>query len=108
MGKRLYIGNLPWESSDNDIRVFFEGFEVTSVKLISDHETGRPKGFGFVELRDARQCEEAIACLDGREMGGRTIRVSEAHERQGAPQGGRGDRGGGPGRGRRDQGSWRR
>lgn len=81
MGKRLYVGNLPFSATEDEVRDFFSGHgSVESVTLISDRETGRPRGFGFVEMDDAG-AQAAIEELDGAEMGGRPLRVNEAHER---------------------------
>lgn len=81
MSKNLYVGNLPWSASEQDVRAAFEAFgEVISVKLIEDRETGRPRGFGFVEMED-QAAAEAIDKLDGTDFGGRTIKVNEAKPR---------------------------
>lgn len=86
---RLYIGNLSWQTSEAELRDYFAGFgQVESASIISDRETGRSRGFGFVEMDDAG-ARKAIAEADGRELGGRPLRVSEARERQGG--GGRRD-----------------
>jgi RNA recognition motif-containing protein len=79
--KRIYVGNLPWSASEDQLREFFGGYgEVHSVAIITDRETGRSRGFGFVEMDDdgARQ---AIADGNGQDLGGRPLRVSEANER---------------------------
>lgn len=96
MSKKLYVGNLPFSAYEDDIRALFATYgEVSSVKLITDRETGRPRGFGFVELDDAA-AEAAMQALDGKDFQGRTLRVNLAEER--APRsgggGGYGDRGG--------------
>lgn len=81
MSKKLYVGNLPFTSSESDLRTLFSDHgEVQSVALIMDRETGRPRGFGFVEMDDdgARAAMEA---LDGRDFQGRTLKVNEAQER---------------------------
>ncbi len=78
MAKNLYVGNLPWSASEDDVRDAFAEFgEVLSVKLINDRETGRPRGFGFVEMEDAGALE-AVKNLDGSNFGGRNIKVNEA------------------------------
>ncbi len=110
MGKRIYLGNVPFEATEQDIRTFFTGFNVTEVKIITDKETGRPRGFVFVELDSEGAVQEAVADLDGTDMGGRTLKVSEALDKpRGNSGGGRGsgrerrdDRRNGDGRGRRD------
>ena len=86
MSKNLYVGNLPWSVTEDEIRAAFEAFgEVTSVKLIEDRETGRPRGFGFVEMEDAGALE-AIESLDGKDFGGRNIKVNEAKPRVERPR----------------------
>ena len=81
MGKNIYVGNLPWSSTEEEVRTAFEAFgEVYSVKLISDRETGRPRGFGFVEMED-QGALEAIEKMDGADFGGRTLKVNEARPR---------------------------
>ena len=83
MAKKLYIGNLPFNASEDELRETFEKCgEVISVRIITDRDTGRSRGFGFVEM-DGADVERAIKELDGRDFGGRTLRVSEARERQG-------------------------
>lgn len=82
MSKNIYVGNLPWSSTEEEVRAAFEAYgEVLSVKLIEDRETGRPRGFGFVEMEDAG-AEEAIKNLDGSDFGGRNIKVNEARPRR--------------------------
>jgi RNA recognition motif-containing protein len=93
----IYVGNLPFTASEEEVRSKFEQYgAVQSVKLISDRETGRPRGFGFVEM-DQGAAQKAIQELNGKDMGGRPLRVNEAQERQPRQQGG----GGGGGRGGR-------
>ena len=80
MAKKLYIGNLSFNSTEEEIKTLFAQYgEVTSVTLINDRETGRPRGFGFVEMENA---DEAIAQLNGKEFGGRALTVNEARERE--------------------------
>ena len=82
MSKNIYVGNLPWSSTEEEVRAAFEAYgEVISVKLVEDRETGRPRGFGFVEMEDAG-AEEAIKNLDGADFGGRNIKVNEARPRR--------------------------
>lgn len=98
MTKRIYVGNLPFNASEDDVRNLFATHgDVHSVTLITDRETGRPRGFGFVEM-DAEAAQNAIDAINGTDFNGRTLNVNEARERKG---GGRGGRGGG-GRPRRD------
>ena len=98
MAKRIYVGNLPFTATEEELsELFGQHGTVHSVDLISDRQTGRPRGFGFVEM-DADAAEAAITALDGTEYGGRTLRVNEAMERR---QGGGGGGGRGGGRGGR-------
>ena len=83
----IYIGNLSYETAEQDIRQAFEGHgEVTGVSLISDNHTGTSKGFGFVEMPSKQDAQSAIQALDGTEMNGRTIKVSEARPRTERPE----------------------
>lgn len=78
---RLYIGNLPWSATEDELRsIFTEYGEVQSVAIITDRETGRSRGFGFIEMDDG-SAQAAIQKVDGREMDGRPLNVSEARER---------------------------
>ena len=88
MGTRLYVGNLPFSASEHEVRELFEqdGRSVTEVKLISDRETGRPRGFGFVEMGSAEDADAAIRNLHGVEFGGRPLTVNEARERTQRPR----------------------
>ena len=102
MGKRLYIGNLPFTATEDELReAFGRHGAIQSVNVVTDRETGRARGFAFVEFEDASGAEAAMRALDGSSLGGRTIRVNEAIERgRGGPGGGGGGpRGGGGGRG---------
>ncbi len=88
---KIYVGNLPFSASESEVReLFAQHGTVESVSLITDRETGRPRGFGFVEMARA-DATRAIQNLNGRELGGRALRVNEAQER-----GGGGGRGGAP------------
>ena len=85
MAKKLYVGNLPFSASEAELRELFEKHgTVHSVNLITDRETGRPRGFGFVEMEPA-QADAAIKALDGTDFGGRNLRVNEAREREPRP-----------------------
>jgi RNA recognition motif-containing protein len=96
LGRKLYIGNLPFSSTEADLRAVFERHgKVESVSVITDRETGRPRGFAFVEMSDESGAEAAIRALDGTDLGGRNIMVNEAQDRRGGGGGG-----GGGGRGR--------
>jgi RNA recognition motif-containing protein len=82
MTKKMYVGNLPFSSSEEDVRELFSQFgEVQSVKLITDRETGRPRGFGFVEM-DREDADSAMSALDGNEFSGRNLKVNEARPRR--------------------------
>jgi RNA recognition motif-containing protein len=86
MSKNIYVGNLPWSATEDEVRSAFAAYgDVTSVKLIEDRETGRPRGFGFVEMDDAGAAE-AIENLDGKDFGGRNIKVNEAKPRVERPR----------------------
>jgi len=81
MATSIYVGNLPWSASEEDIRnLFAEHGEVISTKLITDRETGRSRGFAFVEM-DKDQAEEAIRAVNGVELDGRNLKVNEARPR---------------------------
>ena len=94
MGTRLYVGNLPFSVDEPALRSLFEQHErtVSEIKLITDRETGRPRGFGFVEMGSSEDADKAIQELNGYEMDGRQLNVNEARER------GTGGGGGGGGR----------
>lgn len=92
--KKLFVGGLSWDTDDASLRQAFEAFgEVSDAKVITDRETGRSRGFGFVTLTEDGAAEQAIADMDGTDLDGRTIRVNEAQERR--DRGGRGGGGGG-------------
>ena len=80
--KKIYVGNLPFSATEEELNGLFAAHgEVESVALITDRETGRPRGFGFVEMSD-EGAASAIAALDGTELGGRNLRVNEARPRR--------------------------
>jgi RNA recognition motif-containing protein len=93
---RLYVGGLPYQTTEQDlIDLFSQGGEVASAVVITDRDTGRSKGFGFVEMNDENEARAAIDRLNGTSLGSRTITVNEARERQfGSGGGGRGGYGG--------------
>jgi RNA recognition motif-containing protein len=92
LDKKLYVGNLPFRITEEEIRKLFEPHgEVRSVALITDRETGRPRGFGFVEM-DEDGARAAMEALDGSDFGGRALRVNEARERRPPRHGSRGPR----------------
>ncbi|MFW5488757.1 MAG: RNA recognition motif domain-containing protein [Desulfovibrio sp.] len=87
MSKNLYVGNLAWSATEEEVRSAFEAYgEVTSVKLIEDRETGRPRGFGFVEMSNDSAAQEAISAMDGQDFGGRNLKVNEAKPRAERPR----------------------
>ena len=100
----IYIGNLSYDTTEDGLRQAFEAFgEVSTVNIVTDRETGRPRGFGFVEMPDQEAATAAISGVGGQEVDGRTLNVNEARpKREGGGGGGGGGRGGGGG-GRR---SW--
>ncbi len=90
---KLYVGNLSFNTSETELReLFAEHGEVTSATLVMDRDTGRPRGFGFVEFADATSAKAAIDALNGANVGGRDLTVNEAKPRE--PRGGGGGRGG--------------
>jgi RNA recognition motif-containing protein len=105
MGKRLYVGNLSWDTNEETLRATFgaEGRTVTEAHIVTDRDSGRPRGFAFVEMSTADEAQTAIQSLDGTELDGRNIRVNEAQERQQRSGGGSGGGGGGGGRGGGDR-----
>jgi RNA recognition motif-containing protein len=83
MSNKLFVGGLSWGTSSDDLRNAFEGFcSVEEAKVISDRETGRSRGFGFVTLSDASQMQATIQQMDGFMLDGRNLRVNEANERE--------------------------
>ena len=88
MGQKLYVGNLGYDVTDSDLQQLFASYgTVDSASVINDRHTGRSQGFGFVEMSSDAEAEAAITALDGKELGGRTIKVNEAKPR---PAGGGG------------------
>ncbi|MBN2227045.1 MAG: RNA-binding protein [candidate division Zixibacteria bacterium] len=95
----IYVGNLPYNTSEEDLRQAFESFgEVTNVNIIKDKFTGESRGFGFVEMASKDEAQAAISGLSGTEMGGRTLNINEARPRT--------ERSGGGGGGGRRQNNW--
>lgn len=83
----LYVGNLSYQMTDDDLRNAFEAFgEVSSAKIIRDRDTGRSKGFGFVEMPVDSEAEEAIRQLDNADLGGRNVKVNQARPRSESPR----------------------
>ncbi len=110
----IYVGNLAWEVSDDDLRKAFMAYgRVTSASVIKDKVSGRSRGFGFVEMASSSEGEAAITALNGKDMKGRALRVNEARPREetvgprggGVPHGGGGPRGGDDRPRRPDRGS---
>ncbi|HEX3281975.1 MAG TPA: RNA-binding protein [Pyrinomonadaceae bacterium] len=96
MSTKLYVGNLSFETSSNDLEnLFAKAGTVQSVSLIEDRETGRSRGFGFVEMQTKEEGDAAIAQFNGTELGGRTLKVNEAKPRENRNSGGGGGFGGG-------------
>ncbi|MEG6502480.1 MULTISPECIES: RNA recognition motif domain-containing protein [unclassified Desulfovibrio] len=86
MATSIYVGNLPWSATEDAVRDLFSAHgDPLSVKLISDRETGRARGFGFVEMEDD-EAQNAISALNGMDFGGRALRVNKAEERRPAPR----------------------
>ena len=101
MGRRIYVGNLPFSADEEQLKTLFEegGRHVEAVKIVTDRDTGRSRGFAFIEMASDEEAQAAIAALNGRDFGGRPLTVSEARERParggpGADRGGRPRRGG--------------
>jgi cold-inducible RNA-binding protein len=108
--KNIFVGNLSFNTGEDELRQAFESYgQVDRVSIMTDRDTGRSRGFGFVEMNSGEDGEKAIAALNGSQLGGRTINVNEARpktERSGGGGGGgrdRGDRGNRGGGGRRDR-----
>ena len=102
---KIYVGNMPYSASSEELEELFKQYgHVAEANVIMDRETGRSKGFGFVDMPNQSEAAEAVDALNSSQMQGRTLRVSEAR-----PRNDRGPRGGGrPGGGRdRDRGGWR-
>ncbi|HLJ93819.1 MAG TPA: RNA-binding protein [Gemmataceae bacterium] len=96
MGKKLYVGNLGYAGSDNDLVKLFEAHGIVeSAQVIIDRDTGRSKGSGFVEMKTDHEAQAAIAALNGKESVGRTLTVNEARPREEGGRGGAGGRSGG-------------
>ncbi len=102
-GTRLYVGNMSFNTTEDSLRAAFEqgGRKVVEVKIVTDRDTGRPRGFAFVELSSPEEAQAAIAEWDGQQLDGRTLKVNEAQERSGGGGGGGGRGGGGRGGGGR-------
>src|SRR5436853_4777695 len=100
MGKKLYVGNLAYDVTDSVLETMFAAHgTVQSAQVIMDRDTGKSKGFGFVEMGSDQEAQAAIKALNGQQSGGRTLTVNEAKPREGGGGGGRSGGGGGGGRG---------
>jgi RNA recognition motif-containing protein len=116
VSKKLFVGSLSWNTTDEGLRRAFEKFgEVLEAKVIKDRETDRSRGFGFVSFANPKDAMDAMQAMDGQELDGRTIKVNEAQERErtgggggGGPRGGFGGGGGGRGGERRGGGGGER
>jgi len=109
--KNLFVGNMSFQSTEADLRGLFEPYgQVTRVHIVNDRETGQPRGFAFIEMANDEEAAKAMAELNGRELGGRALRVNEATPRpeRGGPRGGPGPRGEGRGSGGRGRGGFSR
>jgi RNA recognition motif-containing protein len=103
--KNLYVGNLPHSTTETELRTLFQPHgDVEKVSMVTDRETGRSRGFAFVEMKDAVEADKAVAALNGTALGGRTLTINEARPKTERPRGGGGggERFGGGGGGRDD------
>lgn len=101
--KNLYVGNLPHSTTEADLRNLLEAHgAVEKVTLVTDRDTGRSRGFGFVEMTNASEADKAIAALNGTDFGGRPLTINEAKPKSDRPRSGGRGFGGGEGRGRDD------
>lgn len=100
MGKKLYVGNLPYSVTDSTLEQMFSAHgSVVSAQVIADRDTGRSKGFGFVEMGTDQEAQAAITALHGQDIDGRALTVNEARPKEDRPRGGGGGYGGGGRRG---------
>ena len=108
MSKRLYVGNLAYNTTEDALRALFEqdGRQVDNVQVVTDRDTGRSRGFGFVEMATEAEAQACIEAYDGAELDGRRLRVNEAQERSRGGGGGGGGGGRGRDRGGRGHGGW--
>jgi RNA recognition motif-containing protein len=107
MGKKLYVGNLTYGVTDSDLEKMFEPHgTVESAQVIIDRDTGRSKGFGFVEMKTDQEAQAAIAAMNGQEVNGRALTVNEARPKTEGGRGGPGGGRGGPGGRGRDGGGY--
>jgi RNA recognition motif-containing protein len=100
MATNIYVGNLPWSTTTDDLYAMFQQYgAVTRAQVVTDRETGRSRGFGFVEMPNEAEANAAIAALNNQPMNGRPLTVNVAKPREGGGGGGAGGRGGGYGGG---------
>ena len=101
--KNLYVGNLPHSTTEAELRTAFEAHgAVEKVSIVTDRETGRARGFAFVEMTNAGEADKAVAALNGTELGGRALKINEAKPKTDRPRSGGHRFGGGGGGGSRD------
>ncbi|KAL8162911.1 hypothetical protein V2J09_014400 [Rumex salicifolius] len=97
---KLFVGGLSWGTDEQGLREAFSSFgEVTEARVITDRDTGKSRGFGFVNFADSEAADSAVSAMDGQELNGRNIRVNIATDRPTGPRGGYGGGGGGYGGG---------
>jgi len=100
MSSKLYVGNLSFQTTQQDLEELFgQSGQVESVSIVTDRDTGQPRGFAFVEMATSEEAQAAIQALDGKEVDGRALKVNEARAKESRGGGGRGGFGGGGGRG---------
>ncbi len=105
--KSLFVGNMSFRTTEADLTALFQPFgQIGRIHIVTDRETGRARGFAFVEMPNDAEAAKAIAALDGKEFGGRTLKVNEARPKAERPRGGGGNRGGGGHGGKRDRGGF--
>jgi RNA recognition motif-containing protein len=99
--KNIYVGNLSYDATEDSVRSLFEAFgAVDRVSIVTDRDTGQPRGFAFVEMNDDESATKAMESLNGTKMGGRNLNINEARPKESRPRGGGGGGGYGGGRGR--------
>ncbi len=87
MSRKIYVGNLPFTTTEDELRTVFQRHgSVDSVNVITDRETGRPRGFAFIEMSEPSAAQDAIRALDGTDLGGRNIKVNEAQDKNRGPR----------------------
>jgi len=105
--KSLFVGNMSFQTTEADLTALFQPFgQVGRIHIVTDRETGRARGFAFVEMPNDAEAAQAIAALDGKELAGRNLKVNEARPKADRPRGGGGNRGGGGHGGGRGRGGF--